>query len=92
MLQSHPGRGLLISDWPEGRPAAVLLIPASPDLAGVVQQALPDLLPEGLLPVKPDGVRLLDLDNALAPAAGNAQDVLRELGQAQASAPSHRPA
>src|SRR4051812_28563751 len=37
---------------------------ASPAPAGVVEQSLPDLPPAGLLSVQPDGVGLLDLDNA----------------------------
>ncbi|WP_167523510.1 hypothetical protein [Bradyrhizobium sacchari] len=83
------GMRVINSDRLEGRPAAVLFIAAGPVLARVVQQPLPDLLPNGLLPVQANGIGLLDLDNALASAAGNAQDVLRELGQAEPCTPSH---
>src|SRR3982751_4187822 len=55
---------------------------ASPAPAGVVEQSLPDLPPAGLLSVQTDGVGLLDLDNALAPATGHPQDMLRDFGQA----------
>jgi hypothetical protein len=57
---------------------------ASSVLAGVVQQSLRDLLPSGLLPVETDCVDLLDLNDALAPAAGNPQYVLRDLAEAEA--------
>ncbi|AHY53339.1 hypothetical protein BJS_00718 [Bradyrhizobium japonicum SEMIA 5079] len=40
--------------------------------------------------IQTNGVRLLDLNNALASATGNPQDVLRELGQAKSSGSSHR--
>ncbi|WP_333924571.1 hypothetical protein [Bradyrhizobium sp. CCBAU 21362] len=59
---------------------------ASSVLAGVVQQSLRDLLPSGLLPIKTDRVHLLDLNDALAPAAGNPEDVLRDLAEAQGRA------
>ncbi|MBB4261459.1 MULTISPECIES: hypothetical protein [unclassified Bradyrhizobium] len=59
---------------------------ASSVLTGVVQQSLRNLLPSGLLPVKTDCVGLLDLDDALAPAAGNPKEMLRHLAEAQASA------
>ncbi|WP_347710897.1 hypothetical protein [Bradyrhizobium sp. CB1650] len=55
-------------------------------MAGVVQQPLPDFLPDGLLPVEANGVGLLDFNDALAPAAGNAQDMLREFAKALAGA------
>ncbi|MCA1552266.1 hypothetical protein I6F36_36440 [Bradyrhizobium sp. BRP19] len=58
-------------------------------MAGVVQQALRDLLADRVLPVQADGIGLLDLNNALAPAAGNAKNVLWELSQAKSHAPSH---
>jgi hypothetical protein len=57
-------------------------VAASSVLACVVQQTLPDLLPARLLPVQTDGVHFLDLNNALAPAAGYSQDMLRDLTEA----------
>ncbi|WP_158646961.1 hypothetical protein [Bradyrhizobium huanghuaihaiense] len=50
---------------------------------------MPNLLPDGLPAVQANGVGLLDLNNPLAPAAGNSQNVLRKLGQAKSCAPSH---
>ncbi|XUJ32253.1 hypothetical protein ACQ5SK_26825 [Bradyrhizobium japonicum] len=59
-------------------------------LACVVQQTVPDLLPARLLPVETGGIRFLDLNNALAPAAGNPQDMLRHLTEALAGARTSR--
>jgi hypothetical protein len=44
------------------------------------------LLPTCLLPVETDRVHLLDLNDALAPAAGNPKDMLRDLAEAQGRA------
>jgi hypothetical protein len=43
-----------------------------------------------LLPVQADGVGLLDLDNARAPATGDPQDMLRDFGEALPCARSFR--
>jgi hypothetical protein len=48
---------------------------ASPDLAGVVQQSLPDVLPDGLWSGQPDSIGLLDLDGPAAAPAGDPQQV-----------------
>jgi len=49
-------------------------------LAGVVQQPLPDVLPDRLGTVKPDRVDSLDFHGPLAAAAGDPQDVALDLG------------
>jgi hypothetical protein len=50
-------------------------MPAGPLLAGVVQQPLPDILPDGLGSGQPDGIGLLDLDGPAAAPAGDPQQV-----------------
>ena len=65
----------------ERGPAAVFFVAAGPLLAGVVEQPLPDFLPDCVLPIEPDGVDLLDLDGPPAESAGDAEQVLRNLGR-----------
>lgn len=88
VLRSHSRE--CSSNRPKGRPAAVLLVAPCSVLASVVQQSLRDLLPSSLLPVEVDRVHLLNLDNALAPAARNPQDMLPEVAQPERRAPSRR--
>jgi hypothetical protein len=52
-----------------------------PGLAGVVQQSLPDVLPDCVTAVKADGVQPLDFDGPHAAAASDPQHVLLDLGQ-----------
>jgi hypothetical protein len=47
---------------------------------------LPDLLPDAALAVEPDGVDLLDLDDATATAARHPQKMLGNFGQSQRAA------
>jgi hypothetical protein len=54
---------------PEVRPAAILLMPARPDLAAVVEQALTDVLPDCMRPEQLHCVEPLDLDTAEASIA-----------------------
>ena len=56
---------------------------AGPLLAGVVEQALTDVLPDRVRTVEPDGVRLLDLDGPGAAAAAHPQNMLGNFGQPQ---------
>ena len=56
-------------------------MPAGPLLAGVVEQPLADVLPDGLGSGQPDGVGLLDFDGAAAAAAGDPQQVSLDVGQ-----------
>jgi hypothetical protein len=56
-------------------------VPAGPDLAGIVEQPLTDVLPDGLFPVQSCGVGLLDFDGAAAAAAGDPQQVSLNVGQ-----------
>jgi hypothetical protein len=50
-----------------------------PDLAGVVQQPLPDVLPDCRGTVETDGVSLLDLYGPAAAPAGYPQQVARNV-------------
>src|SRR5260221_9017906 len=49
--------------------------------AGVVEQALTEILPDRVRTVEPGGVRLLDLDGPGAAAAAHPQNMLRNLAQ-----------
>jgi len=55
----------------ERGPAAVFFVTTSPDLAGIVQQALSDVLPDRRLSVEANGVGLLDFDDPGAAGAGH---------------------
>jgi hypothetical protein len=55
-------------------------VAAGPDLAGIVQQALADILPDGFRPIQPDRVSLLYLDDALAAAARHPEHMAFDLG------------
>jgi hypothetical protein len=46
---------------------------------GVVEQLLADVFPNGVRPVKPDGIQRLDFDDAIAANALHAKDVPRNL-------------
>jgi hypothetical protein len=59
----------------ECRPAAVVFMAAGPVLASVVEQPLSDILPDRVSAIQADRVGLLNFDDALATAAGNAQHV-----------------
>jgi hypothetical protein len=50
-------------------------------LAGVVEQTLTDIPPHRVGTVEAERISLLDLDDALAAAAGDPQHVLADLGQ-----------
>ena len=52
-----------------------------PPRAGVVEQALTDILPDRIWTVEPGGVRLLDLDSPGAAATFNPQNMLMNLAQ-----------
>jgi hypothetical protein len=64
----------------ERRPAPVLFVTTGTLLAGVVQQPLPDVLPDRLGTVKPDRVDILDFHGPSAAAAGDSQHVALDLG------------
>src|SRR5450631_1294679 len=64
----YPQRSVATHSF-EHRPAAVLFMAARPLLAGVVQQAPTDVLPDRRRPVEADGIGLLDLDDAAAAGA-----------------------
>ena len=53
------------------RPAAVLLVPPGAIGAGLVEQALPDVLQGRMWPIEPEPIRLLDFD----------EDVTRNFGK-----------
>src|ERR1700732_1677400 len=61
----------------ERRPAAVLFVTAGPVLAGVIQEPLAHVFPDGLGSGQPDSIGLLNLDDASAPAARHPQNMLR---------------
>ena len=63
------------------RPAAVFLMAPGSLGARLVQQALPDVAPDGVRTVQPDCVDLLDLDGPAAPSAPNPQQMLGNLAQ-----------
>jgi hypothetical protein len=48
------------------RPASILLQPACAVAAGLVEQSLPDILPDGMRSIKSDGIRLLYFDDPSA--------------------------
>jgi hypothetical protein len=56
-------------------------VPAGALLAGVVEQTLTYVLPDGLFPVQSCGVGLLDFDGAAAAAAGDPQQVPLNVGK-----------
>src|SRR5271168_3910020 len=62
-------------------PATVFFMAPGPLRAGVVEQALTDILPDRVRTVEPGGVRLLDLDGPGAAAAANHQNILRSFAQ-----------
>jgi hypothetical protein len=49
-------------------------------LASVVEQPRPDVLPDRMLAIEADRVDSLNLDDAIAAAAGHPQHVARDLG------------
>jgi hypothetical protein len=52
---------------------------AGPDLAGVVEQALPNVLPDRIRAVQSDRICLLNFDSSPAAAAGHPQHVMVDL-------------
>jgi hypothetical protein len=50
--------------------------------AGLVEQSLPDILPESIWPIEPDCIRLLNFDDAKAAHALNPQHVLGDFREA----------
>jgi len=64
------------------RPASILLVAACAIAAGLVEQALPDILPDSMRPIKSDGIRLLNFDDARAADAFDAQHMARNFREA----------
>jgi hypothetical protein len=54
---------------------------AGPLRAGVVQQALADVFPDGVRSIQAGGIGLLDLDEPGAAAATDSQNVLADLAE-----------
>jgi len=52
-------------------------VPACAIVAGLIEQALTDIFPDGMWPIKSDGIRLLNFDDAKAPQALDAQHMAR---------------
>jgi hypothetical protein len=50
--------------------------------AGLIKQSLPDILPDGMRPIKSDGIRLLNFDNTKTTDAFDAQQMARDLREA----------
>jgi len=50
-------------------------MPAGTIGAGLVEQPLADILPDGMRPIEPDCIRLLNFDDARTALALDAQDV-----------------
>lgn len=57
------------------RPASILLVPAGANGAGLIEQPLTDVLPEGLLAIEPNGVCLLNFDDPRAALALDAEQM-----------------
>jgi hypothetical protein len=57
-------------------------VPACAVVAGLIEQSLPDILPDGVRPIEPDGIRLLNFDNAKAADAFDAQHMARDFREA----------
>src|SRR6202048_1384331 len=72
----------------ERGPAAVFFVTTSPDLAGIVQQALSDVLPDRRLSVEPDGVGLLDFDDPGASGSRTPSEYAGKFRTAAAPGPS----
>jgi hypothetical protein len=68
--------GSLVS-WP----TSVFFVAAGPVLAGVVEQALADLLPLGVLAIQPNSIHSLDFDDPVAPTARDPQHMLLDIAQ-----------
>src|SRR5205085_11779266 len=77
-LRSADGSGHIVE-----RPAAVFLMTSRPLGAGIVQQAPPDILPDGALAVESDGVDFLDFDAPAAAPAAHPQKVLGNFAKRQ---------
>jgi hypothetical protein len=50
--------------------------------ASLVEQALPDIFPDGMRPIKPDGIGFLHFDGAKAADAFDAQHMARDFREA----------
>ncbi|MBR0838676.1 hypothetical protein JQ607_00535 [Bradyrhizobium liaoningense] len=50
--------------------------------AGLVEQSLPDILPEGMWSIKPKRIRLLNFDDTKATQALNPQQVVGDFREA----------
>jgi hypothetical protein len=57
-------------------------VPACAVAASLVEQSLPDIFPDGMRPIKSDGIRLLNFDNAKAADAFDAQHMARNFREA----------
>jgi hypothetical protein len=57
-------------------------VPACAIGAGLVEQSLPDIFPDGMRPVKSDGIRFLQFDNAKTADAFDAEHVARDFREA----------
>jgi hypothetical protein len=59
------------------RPASIFLVPACAIGASLVEHPLPDILPDGVRPIEPDRIRLLNFDNTGAAQALDAEHMAR---------------
>ena len=64
------------------RPASIFLMTTSTIDAGLVEQSLPDIFPDGIWPIEPDHIRLLNFDDAKAVHASYTQHMVRNFRDA----------
>src|ERR1700738_5556903 len=64
------------------RPASIFLVPACAVGASLVEQSLSNIFPDGMRPIKSDGIGLLDFDNAKAADAFDAKHMARNFREA----------
>lgn len=63
------------------RPAPIFFVSPGPLSAGIVEQPLRDILPDGVAAVQSDCIRGLNLHGPLAATAGNAKYVALDIGE-----------
>jgi len=59
-------------------PAPIFLVTTGAICAGLVEQSLPDILPDGIWSIEPESICLLNFDDAKAAHALNPQHVVGE--------------
>ncbi len=64
------------------RPASILLMTTSTIDAGLVEQSLPDIFPDGMWSIEPDRIRPLNFDDAKATHAFYTQHMVGNFREA----------